>query len=578
VRRLLRFLKPYAGQSILAMLLMVGLTLADLAVPRLVQRIIDQGIAPMDIVLIRSTTMLMLAASATSALFAIGNNVLSIRVANCFSADLRSALFRKTQTLSFGNLDRLQTGQLLVRLTSDVTQMEHIVLISLRMLARAPLLLLGSSVLLVLTGRELVLIMLVFAPAVALVVWPMIRVGRRMFVKVQRSLDRLNNVLQENLAGVRVVKAFLRGDYENSRFDQANSDLTSQVIKVSQLMAFVIPTLFLLANAATLAIVWFGGRQVTTGMLTVGQVVAFMNYLSSTLWPLLTLGMVVGTLSAAQVSAQRINEVLDSTADISDQPDARALAEVKGRIAFENVSFTYNSDSTEPVLDGINLTAEPGERVAILGATGAGKSSLVHLIARFYDVTAGRVTVDGIDVRDVTQRSLRSHMGIALQETVLFSGTIGDNIRYGHSGATDEEVVAAAKAAQAHKFIMEFPDGYDTLVGQRGVTLSGGQKQRIAIARALLTRPSILILDDSTSSVDVDTEAQIDLALLDWMEGRTSFIIAQRVSTVLNADKIVILDRGRIAAVGRHTDLMDCSPIYREIYESQLGDGGGFDE
>lgn len=578
MRRLLRFLKPYAGQSILAMLLMVGLTLADLAVPRLVQRIIDQGIAPMDIVLIRSTTMLMLAASATSALFAIGNNVLSIRVANCFSADLRSALFRKTQTLSFGNLDRLQTGQLLVRLTSDVTQMEHIVLISLRMLARAPLLLLGSSVLLVLTGRELVLIMLVFAPAVALVVWPMIRVGRRMFVKVQRSLDRLNNVLQENLAGVRVVKAFLRGDYENSRFDQANSDLTSQVIKVSQLMAFVIPTLFLLANAATLAIVWFGGRQVTTGMLTVGQVVAFMNYLSSTLWPLLTLGMVVGTLSAAQVSAQRINEVLDSTADISDQPDARALAEVKGRIAFENVSFTYNSDSTEPVLDGINLTAEPGERVAILGATGAGKSSLVHLIARFYDVTAGRVTVDGIDVRDVTQRSLRSHMGIALQETVLFSGTIGDNIRYGHSGATDEEVVAAAKAAQAHKFIMEFPDGYDTLVGQRGVTLSGGQKQRIAIARALLTRPSILILDDSTSSVDVDTEAQIDLALLDWMEGRTSFIIAQRVSTVLNADKIVILDRGRIAAVGRHTDLMDCSPIYREIYESQLGDGGGFDE
>ncbi len=578
MRRLLRFLRPYAGQSILAMLLMVGLTLANLAVPRLVQRIIDEGIAPMDMALIRSTAMLMLAASAVSALFAIGNNVLSIRVANNFSADLRSALFRKMQTLSFGNLDRLQTGQLIVRLTSDVTQMEHIVLISLRTLARAPLLLLGSSVLLVLTGRELVLIMLVLAPSVVLVVWPIIRVGRRMFVKVQRSLDRLNNVLQENLAGVRVVKAFLRGDYENSRFDQANRVLTSQVIKVSQLMAFVIPTLFLLANAATLAIVWFGGRQVSTGTLTVGQAVAFMNYLSSTLWPLLTLGMVVGTVSAAQVSAQRINEILDSAADISDQPDARALAEVKGRIAFEDACFSYNSDCTEPVLDGINLIAEPGERVAILGATGAGKSSLVHLIARFYDVTAGRVTIDGIDVREVTQQSLRSHMGIALQETVLFSGTIRDNIRYGRSGATDEEVVAAAKAAQAHEFIIEFPDGYDTLVGQRGVTLSGGQKQRIAIARALLTRPSILILDDSTSSVDVDTEAQIDLALRDWMEGRTSFIIAQRVSTVLNADKIVILDRGRIAAVGRHADLMDSSPIYREIYESQLGDGGGFDE
>jgi len=574
MRRLLRFLRPYRRDSILAFGLMLGLTAADLAVPRLVQRIIDQGIARMDIAVIRSTSVWMLGAAFASALFAIGNNTLSVRVANCFAADLRSALFRKIQSLSFGNLDQLQTGQLIVRLTSDVTQMEQIVLISLRMLARAPLMLLGSSALLILTSPQLASIMLVLAPATLGLVGIFVRRGRPLFMEVQRRLDRLNTVLQENLAGVRVVKAFLRAEHENKRFDQANVNLMTKTIQVSRLLSILLPTLFLLVNLGTVAVIWFGGRRVIHDTLTVGQLVAFVNYLLSTMFPLLMLGMVVGLISAAQVSAQRINEVLDSVPEVQNLPGARTLSEVEGRVAFENVCFSYNSDCQEPVLNDVNLVAEPGERVAILGATGSGKSSLVHLIPRFYDVTSGRVTIDGMDVRDVTLASLRSHMGVALQETVLFSGTIRDNIRYGRPEATDEEVIAAAKAAQAHDFIMDFPDGYHTQVGQRGVTLSGGQKQRIAIARALLTRPRVLILDDSTSSVDVDTEAKIEAALDEWMSGHTRFVIAQRVSTVLNADKIVVLDQGRVAAVGTHAELMASSPIYREIYDSQLGDGG----
>jgi ATP-binding cassette subfamily B protein len=571
MRRLLRFLKPYRRDSVLAFMLMMGLSFADLAVPRLVQRIIDQGILGTDMTVIRSASAWMVAAAAASALFAIGNNIFSVRVANYFSADLRSALFRKIQSLSFGNLDRLQTGQLIVRLTSDVAQMEQIVLLSLRMLARAPLMLLGSSALLVVTSPRLAGIMLVLGPLTLGLIVFFVRVGRPMFMNVQLRLDRLSTVLQENLAGVRVVKAFVRTNHENRRFDEANMELMSQVVNVSRLQALLLPTLNLTLNLGTVAVVWFGGPQVASGALTTGEVAAFVNYVFSTMFPLLLMGMVVGIVSAAQVSAQRINEVLDSVPDVQERPDARDLHEVAGRVAFEDVCFSYNHDCSEPVLEHINLVAEPGERIAILGATGSGKSSLVHLIPRFYDVTEGRVTIDGTDVREAKLHALRSSIGVALQEAVLFAGTIGDNIRYGREEATDEEVRAAARAARAHEFIVELPQGYDTRIGQRGVTLSGGQKQRIAIARALLTQPRILILDDSTSSVDVQTEAEIEQSLGQWMAGRTSFVIAQRVSTVLRADKIVVLDRGHITAVGHHAQLLESSPIYREIFDSQLG-------
>jgi len=573
--RTLHFVKPYAGISVLAMVLLLGVVAADLAIPRLTQRVIDEGIAKQDMNVVLTTALLMLGASVLSALFAVGNTLLSVQVGQGVGADLRGALVRKVQTFSFGNLDRVQTGQLLVRTTSDVNQVQMIVLMFLRMFTRAPLWMIGSIVMLVLTSRQLAFLLLALAPLVWGLVWIVGTKARPLFLEIQRRLDRLNQVLQENLAGVRVVKAFVRAKHEKARFDRANTDLTAKNIQVMQLLAVLIPTLLFLVNLGVAGVVWFGGNMVIQGDFTVGEIVASINYMIFSLFPMMMLGGMVGPISAADASAARIWEVLDSTPDVQDHPQVQVPDGVEGRVAFEDVYFSYNHGGDEPVLNGIDLVAEPGQTVAILGATGSGKSSLVHLIPRFYDVERGRVTLDGVDVRDLPLDALRAQMGVALQDVVLFSGTMRDNIRYGRPEATDEEVATAAKAAQAHEFITSFPNGYDTVLGQRGVNLSGGQKQRLAIARALLVRPKILILDDSTSAVDVETEVKIEAALEGLMANSTTFVIAQRISTVLNADKIVVLDQGRIAAEGTHAELMASSPIYQEIYESQLGDGGG---
>jgi len=571
LRRMFQFVKPYQKNAILAMVLLSGVVVADLLIPRLTQRVIDEGIARQDMRMIVNTALLMLGAAILSALFSIGNTLLSVRVAMGAGADLRSAIVRKVQTFSFGNLDRIQTGRLLVRTTSDVSQVQMIVQMSLRMLTRAPLWMIGSVVMLIVTSTQLALLMLVLLPVILVMIWFFLVRARPLFLSVQRRLDRLNQVMQENLAGVRVVKAFVRVEHENGRFDQANRDLMDENIKVMQLLATLIPTTLFFVNLGVVGVLWFGGQLAIGGDFTVGEIVASVNYMAFSLFPMMMLGGMVGPLSAAAASAGRIWEVLDSAADVQDRPRARALSDVEGRVAFEDVCFSYNHGCEELVLKDINLVAEPGQTVAILGATGSGKSSLIHLIPRFYDVEAGRVTLDDVDVRDLPLDALRAQVGIVLQETVLFSGTVRDNIRYGRPGATEEEVIAAAKAAHAHDFIAAFPDGYDTLIGQRGVNLSGGQKQRIAIARALLVRPKVLILDDSTSAVDVETETKIQTALEDLMVGRTCFVIAQRISTVLNADRIVVLGRGQIAATGTHTELMASSSIYREIYESQLG-------
>ncbi len=596
LRRMFRFIKPYQKNAILAMVLLLGVVAADLLIPRLTQRVIDEGIARQDLGMIVSTALLMLGAAALSALFSVGNTLLSVRVAMGVGTDLRSAIVRKVQTFSFGNLDRVQTGQLLVRTTSDVNQVQVMVLMSLRMLTRAPLWMIGSVVMLITTSLRLALLMLALLPVILVMIGFFLVKARPLFLSVQEKLDRLNQVMQENLAGVRVVKAFVRVEHENRRFDQANRGLMAENIKVMQLVAVLIPTMLALVNMAVVGVIWFGGNSAVAGDFTVGEIVASINYMAFSLFPMMMLGGMAGPISAADASAGRIWEVLDSAADVQERPQTQALPNVAGRVAFEDVTFSYNGSNDfsrsggaratevatmpdEPVLKNISLVAEPGQMVAILGATGSGKSSLVHLIPRFYDVEAGRVTLDGVDVRDLPLGALRAQVGIALQETVLFSGTIRDNIRYGRPEATEEEVVAAAKSTQAHEFIMSFPNGYETEVGQRGVNLSGGQKQRIAIARALLVQPKVLILDDSTSAVDVETEARIQSALEQLMADRTSpsallrtiFVIAQRISTVLNADKIVVLDRGQIAAMGTHTELMVSSPIYREIYESQLG-------
>ena len=577
--RVLGFARPYRWQALLAMLLILGVTAADLVAPRLTQRIIDDGLAAGNVGVIVSTSLLMIGAAALGAALAIGNTVYSVRVSQNFGADLRSALVRKVQTFSFGNLDQLQTGQLIVRATSDTNQIQMMVLLAMRMFVRAPLWIIGSVIMLVISSPQLAWLMAVLIPLLfGLMALFGVR-ARPLFSAVQKKLDRLNEVLQENLAGMRVVKAFVRVSHENQRFDGANSALMEQSIQIGQFMALLIPTVLVIVNLAVVATVWFGGIYVINDQLTVGQLVASFNYVTRALFPLVMLGAMIGPISAADASAARVLEVLDSQPQVKDlcpSPSVGAPEQRDGgaRIAFEDVSFSYDGHGSEDVLCGIDLVAEPGQEVAILGATGSGKSSLVHLIPRFYDVSHGRVTLDGTDVREMPLNELRTQIGMALQEAVLFSGTVRDNIRYGRPDATDEEVVAAAQAAQAHEFISVLTEGYDAVIGQRGVNLSGGQKQRIAIARALLVQPRVLILDDSTSAVDVETETKLQEALGKLMRGRTSFVIAQRISTVLNADKIVVLDRGRIAAEGTHEELIMSSPIYREIYESQLGNGG----
>jgi ATP-binding cassette subfamily B protein len=576
--KLRHFVYPYWKESILSLILLTVVVFLDLAIPRLIQQIVDQGIVPGDMEVVKRTTLIMLGISLLNTVLAIGNNYFSVMAGEGFARDLREAMFLQIQDFSFGNLDRLRTGELIVRLTSDISALQRAVRIMLRIGTRAPFLMIGSLILMFSTNQQLALTLLPLLAVTAVMIVFFISKAGPLFRAIQKKLDRLNTVLQENLAGVRVVKAFVRADHEQDRFDFANDDYTDHTVKVMRLFGFMFPTLTIVINVGMVAVVWFGGRQAIEGTLTVGEIIAFTNYLMTTIFPLMIMAMISNMLAGAMVSAERVLEVLEVDPEVQDLPDARTVpAQARGHLVFENVHFHYNGASDEPVLQNINLTAEPGQTVAILGATGSGKSTLVNLIPRFYDVAEGSVKVDDVDVRDLKQDSLLSQISVVPQETILFAGTVRDNIRYGRPEASDEEVVQAAKAAQAHDFILELPDGYDTHIEARGVNLSGGQKQRMAIARALLTQPKILIMDDSTSSVDVETETKIQDAFEKLRAGHTNIVVAQRISTVLNADKIVVLDKGEIEAVGTHQELMQTSPIYQEIYDSQLGEGNAFE-
>jgi ATP-binding cassette subfamily B multidrug efflux pump len=579
--RLVRFLKPYWRWAALAPLLMALEVAMDLMQPKMIERIVDQGIAQLDLAVVVNTGLLMVGLALIGAVGGVGCTVFSALASQGFGTDLRNALFRKVQSLSFGNLDELETGQLITRLTNDVTQVQEVVSMMLRIMVRAPLMLLGSLIMAILTSPRLAVMLAILGPLVLVALAWVINRAYPIFSSVQRRLDDLNTVMQENLAGVRVVKAFVRAEHEIRRFGAVNEGLMAQTVRAARTVAVAMPAVMLALNVGVVGAVWFGGMQVTYGGMRIGQLIAFVNYLMRTLRSMMFVSMLAMRVARAEASAERIQEVIDSDPRVKNRPRPVNAFAPQGRVAFDGVTFSYDQDGREPVLKDISFVAEPGQTVAILGATGSGKSSLTHLIPRFYDVTEGRVTIDGVDVHELDKAVLRRNIGIALQESVLFTGTIRDNIRYGRPDATDEEVIAAAMAAQAHDFIAEFPDAYDMMLGQRGVNLSGGQRQRIAIARALLIQPSVLILDDSTSSVDVETETRIQEALEGLMDGRTSpsaslrtsFVIAQRISTVLNADKILVLDDGQIAAEGTHGELIASSPIYQEIYESQLGNG-----
>ncbi|MCY4412077.1 MAG: ABC transporter ATP-binding protein [Caldilineaceae bacterium] len=502
-------------------------------------------------------------------LFAFAQAFLAQKVSQDLAFDFRNELFEKIQRLSFSYHDRNRTGQLMIRATDDVEKLRMFIGQGMLLAVQSIVLLIGSLAVLAFTNLSLTLIILPVLP-IALVLFMVFgSVAQSLFGEIQRRLSTLNDILQENLAGIRVVKAFVREREEQDRFADSAQKLMDQHIRVSKIFSFLFPFIFLISNLGQAAVVYFGGRQILIDTLTLGEWQKFSLYLIYVFFPVGQLGFIVAQMSQASASAKRIFEILNAENEVTDKPGAQPMPQVQGRVRFADVTFRY-FNSTDPVLQSISLEARPGETVALLGGTGSGKTTIINLIPRFYDVSEGQVLIDDYDVRDVTLDSMRRQIGIVLQETNLFTGTIRDNIAFGRPNATDAEVEAAARAAAAHDFILSFPDGYQTAVGERGTTLSGGQKQRVAIARALLTDPRILILDDSTSSVDVATEVLIQNALDRLMVGRTSFVIAQRISTVVNADQILVLEKGRIVDRGNHEELMRTSAIYTDIYHSQL--------
>ena len=574
LRMLLRFARPYKRLALLSVIALLAMVALDLAIPRLVERVIDEGIKQKDMGIVLKTSVFMLAISALSTVATILNSNWSIRVGEGMARDLREAIFVKIQELSYGDMDRFSTGKLMVRLTSDSGAVQRVVQISLRIGTRAPLTMIGSIALMFVTSPALAsaMIPILLASAALIVLFSLKTEGR--FRAVQQKLDRLNTVLQENIAGARLVKAFVRARHETLRFDAANDEFADDSTKVMQFMASMTPALTILVNAGMVLILWLGGLQAMDGDLSMGRIVAFTNYLLATLHPLTMMTQLSNTWANGLASATRVNEVLEAEPEVREAAGAIELPEASPcALSFRGVDFRYEEDSGVLVLGDIDLEVAPGQTVAILGATGSGKTSLVNLVPRFYDPSRGSVRIDGLDLRGIKEDSLLSRIGIVPQESVLFSGTVRDNIRYGKPEAGEDEIVAAAKAAQAHDFIMRLPLGYDSRVEERGANFSGGQKQRIAIARALVTRPSILILDDSTSAVDVETETKIQAALGELMRGRSCIVVAQRISTVLGADTIVVLDEGRIVAKGTHAELLRESAVYREIYDSQLGGG-----
>jgi ABC-type multidrug transport system fused ATPase/permease subunit len=554
----------------------------DLLIPQAIRSIVNKGILGNDFDAVIKGSLYMAVFAVASMLFATANAWYAARVGEEVGHRIRVRLYRRITELSWGNIDRLETSDLLVRLTADVNQVRVMTTSSVTTLMRAPLMIVGAILILVWIEPRLALVMLVFLPIVIAVLAFYQRFGAPLYRQVLARFDALNQVLQENMAGVRVVQAFVRSDYENARFDRENRELQRAATAAQRSAALLNPALLLVVNLGLAGALWVGGDLVIDGTIELGSVFVLLNYLVAVMIPLILLSVLLPQMASADSSVGRVLEVFEAQPDVKDQPGAPTLAEaiggpVQGRVAFENVSFSYvgpeGRPNPSPVLSDIDLVAEPGQVVAILGATGSGKSTLVNLIPRFYDVTAGRVTIDGVDIRDVTRASLLETVTPALQQPSLFSGTIEQNLRFGASenGAGKLDVVTAAKAAEAAPFVEDRPDGYGGEVKRRGANFSGGQRQRLSIARALVRVPRILVLDDTTSALDVATEGRVQDAIRELMGDSTVFLVAQRISAVLTADVIVVLEDGRIVAKGSHKELLASSPEYRSIYESQLG-------
>jgi ATP-binding cassette subfamily B protein len=566
------FFRNYRKALILAPTLVIIDVFCEIVQPKLMSKIVDLGVSQKDMSYVLHTGGIMVALSILAIAANVGNIYYSSHASVGFAAELRKGMFNKIQKLSVSSIESLSSASLVTRLTNDVNILQEVIMMSLRLMIRAPLMLLFAVVIAININAGLASIIAIAIPVLAVSIYFILRRGLPFFEKVQRKLDKINATIQENLINVRVVKSFVREDFEKKKFGLSNNELREISVKASGTVVLILPVMQLVMNISIVAIVWFGGNKIISGTFQVGQLMSFITYITQILMSLMMLSMTLMTLARAGASSERILEVLNNKVDIFDSPSAKEknLTVKLGKVEFENVYFKYHADGSEYVLKDISFTILPGETIALIGATGSAKTTLVQLIPRLYEVSKGRVLVDDTDVRDYTMQNLRKSVQLVLQQNELFSGTIKQNLKWGNPDASEEEIVSAAKDSQAHDFIESLPKQYETVLGQSGVNISGGQKQRLCIARALLRKPSVLILDDSTSAVDTTTEAKIREAFNGHLKATTKIIIAQRISSIQSADKIILLDNGEIIGQGTHDDLMKNNPVYQEIYNSQL--------
>ena len=568
----LTHLQGYKRQAVWAPVLIVLEVICELLLPLVMSEIVDTAIPAGDEVQIFKLGLLMLLLAGVAMLCGVLASRFAAFASQGFGGNLRQCLFDKVQQFSFADIDRFSSASLITRMTNDVNAMTMMLAMGLRMLVRAPVMLVAALAICFTLNARLALVLVVVIPLMVLAIGILMKVCTKLFEVMQQRIDSLNNTLQENLVAIRVVKIFVRGDFERKKFKKSNDDLMDAALAVGLRIIAILPVMMLALNGATVAVLYFGGRMVMGATFELGDLQAFINYIVQILMSVMMVAMSLLQLSRSQACAHRINEVLNTEPSVEDKPGAaqQALPQPKGAVEFRDVSFKYvASGSGDDVLSHISFSVKPGQFVAIVGGTGTGKSTLVNLIPRFYDVTGGSVLVDGMDVRDYPLEELRSRIGMVLQTNVLFSGTIRENLLWGNPDATEEEIIQAAKDAQAYDFIMSFPDGFDTNLSQGGVNVSGGQKQRLCIARAMLRKPAVLILDDSTSAVDSATEAAIRESFAKNLKGTTVIIIAQRISSVQYADEILILEDDHIAGRGTHEELLRSNAIYQEIYQSQ---------
>ncbi len=569
--KIFRHLKPYTLAIIVTLVLAFANAIAELSLPAMMSTIVDEGVAKGDIAMIWKVGGRMLIIAFAAIIANIIAGYLASRTAMGFGRNLRTRVFARVSSFSLREMDRFGASSLITRTTNDITQVQQLAFMMQRMMAHAPLMAIGGITMALSTEPKLSWILLVVIPIMAVAIIILAKKGMPLFTAIQKKIDALNRVMRENLAGIRVVRAFDRVDHERERFEQANLDLTATSLKVNRLMAFLFPFVMLMMNVTTVMIVWFGGLGIGSGDIKLGSLMAFIQYTMQIMFSVVMVSVIFIMVPRASVSASRINEVLDVHPEIVDPPVAKKAALRRGVVEFRNVSFGYGG-SAEPALKNISLTAEPGTTTAIIGGTGSGKSTIVNLISRFYDVDSGAVLVDGVDIREMAQDDLRSQLGLATQRPILFSGTIAENLRFGRNDASAEELSKAAGTAQASGFIAEKEGGMEATISQGGVNVSGGQKQRLAIARAIAKRPLIYMFDDSFSALDFKTDARLRAALRKETENATVIIVAQRVGTIRDADQIIVLDDGVMVGKGRHADLMKTCQVYSEIVSSQMSE------